>query len=71
MDLPAEFYLQTVKHRGVPVNLSAIRRVGLLTVEGENDDISGIGQTLAAQDSFLVPNLRLQTKRGFSRFVGE
>jgi poly-beta-hydroxyalkanoate depolymerase len=31
-------------------NLSAIRRVGLLTVEGENDDISGIGQTLAAQD---------------------
>ena len=64
MDLPAEFYLQTVdtvfvkhalpkgemKHRGVPVNLSAIRRVGLLTVEGENDDISGIGQTLAAQE---------------------
>jgi poly(3-hydroxybutyrate) depolymerase len=48
MDLPAEFYLQTVdtvfvkhalpkgemKHRGAPVNLSAIRRVGLLTVEG-------------------------------------
>ena len=24
--------------------------MGLLTVEGENDDISGIGQTLAAQD---------------------
>ena len=48
MDLPAEFYLQTVdtvfvkhalpkgemKPRGAPVNLSAIRRVGLLTVEG-------------------------------------
>ena len=64
MDLTAEFYLQTVdtvfvkhalpkgemKHRGAPVDLSAIRRVGLLTVEGENDDISGIGQTLAAQD---------------------
>jgi poly(3-hydroxybutyrate) depolymerase len=64
LDLPAEFYLQTVdtvfvkhalpkgemRHRGVPVNLSAIRRVGLLTVEGENDDISGIGETLAAQE---------------------
>jgi PHB de-polymerase C-terminus len=64
MDLPAEFYLQTVdtvfvkhalpkgemKHRGAPVDLAAIHRVGLLTVEGENDDISGIGQTLAAQD---------------------
>ena len=64
MDLPAEFYLQTVDtafvkhalpegkmtHRGAPVDLSAIRRVGLLTVEGENDDISGIGQTSAAHD---------------------
>src|SRR5450631_31539 len=63
MDLPAEFYLQTVDtvfvkhalpngemtHRGAPVDLSTIRRVGLLTVEGENDDISGLGQTLAAQ----------------------
>ncbi len=62
MDLSAEFYLQTVdtvfvkhalpkgemKHRSGPVDLAAIRRVGLLTVEGENDDISGIGQTLAA-----------------------
>lgn len=64
MDLPAEFYLQTVDtvfvrhalpqgemtHRGLPVDLSAVRRVGLLTVEGENDDISGIGQTSAALD---------------------
>jgi poly(3-hydroxybutyrate) depolymerase len=64
MDLTAEFYLQTVDtvfvkhalpkgemtHRGAPVDLAAIRRVGLLTVEGENDDISGIGQTRAAQD---------------------
>ena len=39
-----------MKHRAMPVDLSAIRRVKLLTVEGENDDISGIGQTLAAQD---------------------
>lgn len=64
MDLAAEFYLQTVdtvfvrhalpkgemRHRGVKVDLAAIRRVALLTVEGENDDISGIGQTYAAQE---------------------
>lgn len=64
MDLTAEFYLQTVDtvfvehllprgemmHRGVRVDLSAVKRVALMTVEGEKDDISGIGQTLAAQD---------------------
>ena len=63
MDLTAEFYLQTVDtvfikqalpkgtmtHRGVPVDLTAIRNIALLTVEGENDDISGVGQTEAAQ----------------------
>jgi poly(3-hydroxybutyrate) depolymerase len=62
MDLCAEFYLQTVDtvffrhalpkgimtHRGAPVDPGAIRRVALLTVEGENDDISGLGQTEAA-----------------------
>src|SRR6187397_1168603 len=62
MDLTAEFYLQTVDtvfirhalpkgemtHRGKPVDTTAIRNVALLTVEGENDDISGIGQTQAA-----------------------
>jgi len=64
MDLTAEFYLQTVEtvfvrhalpkggmtHRGTPVDPSAIRNVALLTVEGENDDISGLGQTQAAHD---------------------
>jgi poly(3-hydroxybutyrate) depolymerase len=64
MDLTAEFYLQTVdtvfvkhalpkgkmSHRGVKVDSSAIRRVALMTIEGENDDISGSGQTLAAHD---------------------
>ncbi|WP_163264966.1 polyhydroxyalkanoate depolymerase [Chelativorans alearense] len=64
MDLTAEFYLQTVDtvfvrhslpkgemtHRGEPVDPAAIRSVALLTVEGENDDISGVGQTKAAQD---------------------
>jgi len=62
MDLAAEFYLQTVDtvfirhslpkggmtHRGRRVDPSAIRRVALMTVEGENDDISGVGQTEAA-----------------------
>lgn len=64
MDLTAEFYLQTVetvfvrhdlpkgrmKHRGEPVDLTAVSNVALLTVEGENDDISGVGQTQAAHD---------------------
>jgi poly(3-hydroxybutyrate) depolymerase len=62
MDLAAEYYLQTVdtvfvrhalpkgnmRHRDEPVQLSAIRRVALMTVEGEHDDISGVGQTEAA-----------------------
>jgi len=64
MDLTAEFYLQTVDtvfirhalpkgelmHRGVRVDPAAIRNVALLTIEGENDDISGLGQTRAAHD---------------------
>lgn len=64
MDLTAEFYLQTVKtvfkdhalpkgtmvSRGRAVDPAAIRRTALLTVEGEKDDISGLGQTRAAQD---------------------
>jgi poly(3-hydroxybutyrate) depolymerase len=62
MDLTAEFYLQTVDtvfvrhalpkgemmHRDRPVDPTAIRRVALLTIEGEHDDISGVGQTEAA-----------------------
>ena len=62
MDLAAEFYLQTVEtvfvrhalpkgemtHRGVPIDPAKIRRVALLTIEGEHDDISGVGQTEAA-----------------------
>ena len=64
MDLPAEFYLQTIavvfqKHllpkgkltyRGHLVEPRAIRRTALLTIEGEKDDICAVGQTLAAQD---------------------
>ena len=62
MDLTAEFYLETVErvfinhdlprgeldHRGEKVDPAAIRNVALLTVEGERDDISGVGQTEAA-----------------------
>ncbi len=35
-------------HRDNKVDPSAIRRVALLTIEGEHDDISGLGQTEAA-----------------------
>ena len=62
MDLAAEFYLQTVEtvfvrhalpkgemtHRGRRVDPAAIKRVALFTIEGEHDDISGVGQTEAA-----------------------
>jgi poly(3-hydroxybutyrate) depolymerase len=63
-DMTAEFYLQTVdvvfqrhalprgefRHRGRRVDLRAIRDTALLAIEGERDDISGIGQTRAALD---------------------
>ena len=63
LDLTAEFYLETVAtvfqqhalpqgrmtYRGRAVNPAAIGRTALLTVEGEKDDICGIGQTMAAQ----------------------
>src|SRR5580704_12839534 len=64
MDLTAEFYIETVRDvfqehllpqgkmtfRGRPVNPAAVKRMGLMTVEGEKDDICSIGQTLAAQE---------------------
>lgn len=64
MDLTEEFYLQTIRdvfqeykiargifeHHGRRVKPELIRDVALMTVEGENDDISGIGQTQAAHD---------------------
>jgi poly(3-hydroxybutyrate) depolymerase len=73
-DLTAEFYLQTVDtvfvehhlprgtmmHRGKPVDLGAIRSCAIMAVEGEKDDISGVGQTLAALD--LTPNLAPEKK---------
>jgi poly(3-hydroxybutyrate) depolymerase len=64
LDLTEEFYLQTVDivfqqyllpkgelvHRGQKVDPSKITDIALMTVEGELDDISGIGQTQAAHD---------------------
>ncbi len=74
MDLTEEFYLQTIdlvfqsyalpkgelEHRGRRVDPAAITDIGLMTVEGELDDISGIGQTQAAHD--LCPNIPAELK---------
>jgi poly(3-hydroxybutyrate) depolymerase len=63
MDLSAEFYLQTVEsvfirhdlargamtYRNAPVQPQVIKRTALMTIEGENDDITGLGQCKAAQ----------------------
>ncbi len=62
MDLPAEFYLQTIKEvfhdfsmakgkfmsRGRKVNLGSITKCALMGIEGEKDDIAAVGQTKAA-----------------------
>lgn len=64
MDLPAEYYLETIQKvflefhlprgimevRGRRVDLGAITDVPIFTVEGERDDISGVGQTRAIHD---------------------
>lgn len=64
MDLTAEFYLETIetvfvrhdlprgemRHRGRRVDPGRIRRPALMTIEGEKDDITGLGQCRAAHD---------------------
>jgi poly(3-hydroxybutyrate) depolymerase len=74
MDLTAEFYLQTVDtvfirhalpkgemmYRTEKVDPSAITNTALMTVEGENDDISGVGQTEAAHK--LCVNIPAENK---------
>ncbi len=69
MDLSAEFYLQTIdtvflQHslprgtmvsRGRPVETAAITRTAIMTIEGERDDISGLGQTRVTHA--MTPNL--------------
>src|SRR3954469_5973551 len=74
-DMPAEFYLQAVdvvfqqhqlpkgelEHRGRLVDPAAIHDTALLAIEGERDDISGIGQTRAALDiATKLPNSKKQ-----------
>ena len=75
LDMPAEFYLETIDRvfqrellargeltwRGNVVDPRAIRRTGLLTVEGEKDDVCGVGQTMAAQE--LCSGIRPAKKR--------
>lgn len=75
MDMCADYYLETIHavfhehllprglltYRGHRVDTTAIRRTALMTVEGERDDISGIGQTRAAHP--LVPHLPAEAKR--------
>lgn len=74
MDMTAEFYLSTVERvfktreiarnaftiRGKPVDIGAIRDIAVMVVEGEEDDISGPGQCLAALD--LLTNLPASKK---------
>ncbi len=74
-DMTAEFYLQTIDvvfqnhalprgemtHRGVRVDPGAITDIGILAIEGERDDISGLGQTKAALT--LAKNLPARHKR--------
>ncbi len=76
-DMTAEFYLQTVEavfqrhalpngefvHRGKAIDLGAIKDTAILAIEGERDDISGIGQTKAALK--LTPNLPEDSKKYF------
>jgi poly(3-hydroxybutyrate) depolymerase len=82
-DMTAEFYLETIEqvfqrhalpkgrfvHRGQLIDLGAIRDTALLAIEGERDDISGIGQTRAALD--LAARLPRAKKKYFlARDVG-
>jgi poly(3-hydroxybutyrate) depolymerase len=74
-DITAEFYLMTIDkvfqrhllakgefdHRGRIVDAKAITKTAILCVEGERDDISGVGQTKAALD--LATNLAEDKKR--------
>jgi poly(3-hydroxybutyrate) depolymerase len=83
MDLTAEFYLQTIervfqkrlmakgayRYRDTLVEPAAIADIGLMTIEGEKDDITGLGQTEAVHD--LVPRLAAGYRTHFvAREVG-
>jgi poly(3-hydroxybutyrate) depolymerase len=75
LDMPAEYYLDTIKIvfqeyrlpkgtwvvRGAPVRPDAIRKTALFSIEGELDDISGNGQTEAAHT--LCRNIPSEKRR--------
>jgi len=74
MDLSAEFYLETVErvfqehalpkgtftYKGELIDTGAIRDTALMTIEGERDDICGLGQTEAAHD--ICPNIPVEKR---------
>ncbi|MDR1910322.1 MAG: polyhydroxyalkanoate depolymerase [Holosporales bacterium] len=74
LDMDDTYFLETIDHifqrytlprgimtyHGQKVDLRAIRKTALLTLEGEKDDISGPGQTYAAQE--LCSNLPREKK---------
>jgi poly(3-hydroxybutyrate) depolymerase len=80
MDLPADFYLETVErvfqrnllaigefaYRGRLVDPRAIRTTALLTIEGERDDVCGVGQTFAANElcENIPPELKFHYLQG-------
>jgi poly(3-hydroxybutyrate) depolymerase len=75
LDMPAEYYLDTIKTvfqdhalplgtwdvAGERVRPQDIRKTALFTIEGELDDISGLGQTRAAHD--LCTGIKNRDKR--------
>lgn len=77
MDLPAQFYLDSVervfkqhalpertfRHRDRLVDCDAIGDTALITIEGERDDICGIGQTSAAHR--LCPNIPKELRQAY------
>lgn len=78
LDMPAEYYLETIKtvfqeHRlplgtweveGKLVKPQDIKTVALFSIEGERDDISGLGQTHAAQE--LCSSIAKANKQQFT-----
>jgi len=78
LDMPAEYYLETIKTvfqdhalplgtwevEGQLVRPQDIKDVALLTIEGELDDISGLGQTRAAHE--LCAHIPKEMKQHFT-----
>jgi poly(3-hydroxybutyrate) depolymerase len=79
MDMPADYYLDTIRkvilehelpnatmdYEGKVIDLGAIKKTALLTIEGEKDDITGRGQTAAALD--LCNNLSSKKKKHYEQ----